>query len=93
MVVVAGCLFGIGLLGMWELAMDTLAQVLVALGLYLLVGVPLGIAAARNRTVERLLRPLLDLFQTIPSFVLLAIAIDRMTAAYGQARGSAGQAG
>jgi glycine betaine/proline transport system permease protein len=70
-VVVGGCLFGVGLLGMWELAMDTLAQVVVALGLCLLVGVPLGIAAARSRRVERLLRPVLDLFQTIPSFVLL----------------------
>ncbi len=71
----AASLFGIGLLGMWELSMDTLAQVLVAVALSLLIGIPLGIWAAASDRVERALRPLLDFLQTIPSFVLLVPVI------------------
>lgn len=70
-----GGLFAIGLLGMWELSMDTLAQVLVALGMCLVIGIPLGILAARKPLVEALLRPVLDFLQTIPSFVLLVPVI------------------
>ena len=64
-------LTAIGFLGMWELSMDTLAQVLVALGICLLIGLPVGILAARKPFIEFLLRPVLDFLQTIPSFVLL----------------------
>lgn len=68
-------LFLIGLLGMWALAMDTLSQTLIAVGLALAIAIPLGIWAARNDTVDFLLRPLLDLLQTIPSFVFLVPVI------------------
>ncbi len=68
-------LFGIGLLGMWELSMDTLAQVLVALVMALLIGIPLGVWAAASDRVDRALRPMLDFLQTIPSFVLLVPVI------------------
>ncbi len=71
----AGCLMAIGLLGMWELSMDTLAQVVVAVVMCLLIGVPVGILSARKPLVEALLRPLLDFLQTIPSFVLLVPVI------------------
>ncbi len=71
----AGSLVAIGLLGMWELAMDTLAQVLVAVAISLLIGIPLGVWAARSDRGERLLRPVLDFLQTIPSFVLLVPVI------------------
>ncbi len=71
----AAALVGIGLLGMWELAMDTLAQVLVAVAMALLVGIPLGVWAARSDRVDRVLRPVLDFLQTIPSFVLLVPVI------------------
>ncbi|MBC7813914.1 MAG: ABC transporter permease subunit [Burkholderiales bacterium] len=64
-------LFGIGLLGMWEFAMDTLSQVIVAVLLSIAIGIPLGILAARFRAVEVVLRPLLDTLQTIPTFVYL----------------------
>ncbi len=67
----AASLFGLGLLGMWELSMDTLAQVLVALAMTLMIGIPLGVWAAASDRVARLLRPVLDFLQTIPSFVLL----------------------
>lgn len=68
-------LFAIGLLGMWEPAMDTLSQTLIAVALSLVIAIPLGIWAARNDKVDLLLRPLLDLFQTIPSFVFLVPVI------------------
>lgn len=65
----------IGLLGMWELSMDTLAQVLVAVAVTLLIGIPLGIMTARSDRFRSLLRPVMDFLQTIPSFVLLVPVI------------------
>ena len=67
----AACVAGLGLLGMWTLSMDTLAQVIVAVAMAILCGIPLGVLAARSDRFERLLRPVLDFLQTIPSFVLL----------------------
>jgi glycine betaine/proline transport system permease protein len=68
-------LFTVGLLGMWELSMDTLSQTLVAVILALMIALPLGIWAARSNTVDLLLHPLLDVLQTIPSFVFLVPVI------------------
>ncbi|MCB8928910.1 MAG: ABC transporter permease subunit [Ardenticatenaceae bacterium] len=64
-------LFAVGLLGMWELAMVTLSQVIVAVFFSLLIAIPLGIWAARNDVVTAVLRPVLDFLQTIPAFVYL----------------------
>ncbi|HEX6989496.1 MAG TPA: proline/glycine betaine ABC transporter permease [Bacillota bacterium] len=72
--VLAGFLF-IGSLGMWEPAMSTLAIVITATLLAVVVAVPTGIAMARSDLLDRLLRPLLDLMQTMPSFVYLIPAI------------------
>ena len=69
------CVAGLGLLGMWELSMDTLAQVVVAVAMAILCGIPLGVLAARNDRFERMLKPVLDFLQTIPSFVLLVPVI------------------
>lgn len=69
-IVVGGLLF-IGVLGMWEYAMDTLSQVLIAVLISLLIGIPLGILNARYPPIERGLRPILDTLQTIPTFVYL----------------------
>jgi glycine betaine/proline transport system permease protein len=71
----AAGMIGLGLLGMWELSMDTLSQVLVAVVLTLIVGIPLGIVAARSNTFAMILRPLLDFLQTIPPFVYLVPVI------------------
>lgn len=65
----------LGLLGMWQQSMDTLSQVLVAVVFTVLIGIPLGIWAARNVVVEATLRPLLDFLQTIPPFVYLVPVI------------------
>ncbi len=64
-------MFMLGLLGMWELAMDTLSQVIVAVIISVLIGIPLGIWAARNDHADRGLRVMNDFLQTIPVFVYL----------------------
>ncbi|MCU1391882.1 MAG: glycine/betaine transporter permease [Ilumatobacteraceae bacterium] len=69
------CFVGIGALRVWDLAMDTLSQVLVAAVLSLLIAIPLGVWAARSGVVERILRPLLDVAQVMPAFVYLVPVI------------------
>ncbi|MER5890990.1 ABC transporter permease subunit [Streptomyces sp. NPDC001941] len=64
-------LAAIGVLGVWEPALDTLSQVLAAVAVTLVIGVAVGVAAARSARVERWLRPVLDVFQTMPQFVYL----------------------
>ncbi|MEV0266438.1 ABC transporter permease subunit [Streptomyces sp. NPDC050617] len=61
----------IGVLGLWQSSMDTLSQVLAALVVTLVVGFAVGVAAARSRRLETVLRPVLDVFQTMPQFVYL----------------------
>ncbi|MEV5382262.1 ABC transporter permease subunit [Streptomyces sp. NPDC052721] len=61
----------IGVLGVWEPSLDTLSQVLAAVAVTLALGFAAGIAAARSDRVERALRPVLDVFQTMPQFVYL----------------------
>lgn len=61
----------IGVLGVWSPALDTLSQVLAAVAVTLVLGFATGIAAARSDRVERALRPVLDVFQTMPQFVYL----------------------
>ena len=58
-------------LGVWGEAMQSLALVAVAVLLVVLLGLPLGVAAARLPRLGRALAPLYDLMQTIPSFVYL----------------------
>ncbi|MBK9049989.1 MAG: ABC transporter permease subunit [Chloroflexi bacterium] len=70
----AGLVF-LGALGMWNAGMDTLSQVIVAVSLSVLLGVPLGVFSARYRWLEQSLRPLLDFLQTIPAFVYLVPVI------------------
>lgn len=61
----------IGLTGAWEPAMVSLSLVLTAVIFSVIVGLPLGILAAQNNRVESLIRPVLDVMQTIPTFVYL----------------------
>ncbi|MDO5739890.1 MAG: ABC transporter permease subunit [Ornithinimicrobium sp.] len=62
-------------MGMWVPAMQTLALVLIATIIAVLIAVPVGIAAARNSVVSSLVRPVLDFLQTMPAFVYLIPAI------------------
>ena len=61
----------IGYFGMWEDTMSTLAIILVATFLCISIGIPLGIAMARSSKVQAFVVPILDIMQTIPSFVYL----------------------
>lgn len=69
--IAVSCLVIVGLIGAWANAMTTLAIVLTAVSFCILFGVPAGIVASQSERAERLLRPVLDFMQTIPSFVYL----------------------
>nr|WP_152926177.1 proline/glycine betaine ABC transporter permease [Microbacterium sp. GCS4] len=60
---------------LWVPAMQTLALVLVAAVIAVIIAVPLGIWSARNATVRAILKPVLDFMQTMPAFVYLIPAI------------------
>ncbi|PFG44046.1 glycine betaine/proline transport system permease protein [Isoptericola jiangsuensis] len=69
-----GTLVGFGVIAgvdQWDNAMDTLALVLLATLVALVLGIPLGIWAARDDRVSRIVRPVLDFMQTMPAFVYL----------------------
>jgi glycine betaine/proline transport system permease protein len=61
--------------GYWEETTETLALVLAASSVCMVVGVPIGIAAAHRPRLFAFLRPILDLMQTLPTFVYLIPAI------------------
>jgi glycine betaine/proline transport system permease protein len=61
--------------GYWEETTETLALVIAASTVCMAVGVPVGIAAAHRPKLYAVLRPILDLMQTLPSFVYLIPAI------------------
>ncbi|MBD1551862.1 ABC transporter permease [Pseudomonas typographi] len=70
-VLIAGLLFLVGAVGLWDKLMQTLALMLVATALSVLLGVPLGVLAARWPRLRLVLMPVLDVMQTLPSFVYL----------------------
>jgi glycine betaine/proline transport system permease protein len=57
--------------GLWAESMETLALMLSAVGLSILIGVPLGIAAGRSARFNRALTPFLDAAQIVPAFAYL----------------------
>ena len=61
----------IDLVDLWSESMTTLAMIFTAVIFCMLIGIPLGILASRSKTFEIILRPILDIMQTIPSFVYL----------------------
>lgn len=71
-------LSGLGLIygmGYWSQTMETLALILVSAVIALLIGIPLGIWAAKNKTAGKIMRPLMDFMQTMPAFVYLIPAV------------------
>ena len=68
-------MFMIGTFGYWELAMRTLSLVIASVFFSLLIGIPTGINMARNDRTETILKPMLDMMQTMPSFVYLIPAL------------------
>jgi glycine betaine/proline transport system permease protein len=67
---VLGLVFIISL-DLWEAAMQTLALVLAATVVALIIGIPIGIIAAKSGVIETAIRPILDIAQTMPAFVYL----------------------
>jgi glycine betaine/proline transport system permease protein len=61
----------IGLIGLWDAAMQTLALMIVAVFLSVLIGIPLGLLMASFNWLRRIMMPVLDVMQTMPSFVYL----------------------
>lgn len=71
---VIGLLF-IENIGLWNVTMQTLAMVLAAVIMCIIIGVPIGILSAKNETAHRIIAPILDFMQTLPAFVYLLPAI------------------
>lgn len=72
--VVAGAviiLFAIGYFGMWEDTMRTISMILVCTILSIVIGIPIGIVMSRSEHVQNFVNPILDVMQTMPSFVYL----------------------
>jgi glycine betaine/proline transport system permease protein len=67
---VVGLVF-IDLVDLWSESMTTLAMIFTAVIFCIIIGIPLGIFSSRSKTFEIILRPILDVMQTIPSFVYL----------------------
>ena len=61
----------IDLVDLWQETMTTLAMIFTAVIFCMIIGIPLGIVASRSNLFETILRPILDIMQTIPSFVYL----------------------
>lgn len=68
-------MFSIGLFGLWDQMIYTLAIVLISVIVSLVIGMPLGILMAKKETVESFMKPILDAMQTMPSFVYLIPAV------------------
>jgi len=69
-----GVKFALGM-GYWTTTMETLALIITASLFSLLVGIPVGIWAAKSDTVDKVVRPILDFMQTMPPFVYLIPAV------------------
>jgi glycine betaine/proline transport system permease protein len=67
---VVGLVF-IDLVDLWSESMTTLAMIFTAVIFCIIIGIPLGIISSRSKMFEIILRPILDIMQTIPSFVYL----------------------
>ena len=67
---VIGLIF-IDLVDLWSESMTTLAMIFTAVIFCIIIGIPLGILCSRSKIFETIMRPVLDVMQTIPSFVYL----------------------
>lgn len=62
-------------IGVWDDTMATIALALSGTAVSLIIGIPLGILASQSNIAERIIRPILDFMQTLPSFVYLIPAV------------------
>ncbi|MFQ6121722.1 MAG: ABC transporter permease [Dehalococcoidales bacterium] len=68
-------MYFIGMLELWDLCMSTLALIATAVLISVVLGIPTGILAARSDRVDNMVRPVLDVMQTMPAFVYLIPAL------------------
>ncbi len=68
----AGGFAALGIMGLWQSSMETLAQMLAAVLISVLIGIPLGIIAGRSRRFAAVVTPILDVMQIMPTFAYLA---------------------
>jgi ABC-type proline/glycine betaine transport system permease subunit/ABC-type proline/glycine betaine transport system substrate-binding protein len=73
--VIALLTFAVGVLGLWDLMLQTLSLMLIASAVSLLIGLLTGILVAKVAIAKRLILPILDVMQTMPSFVYLLPAL------------------
>jgi glycine betaine/proline transport system permease protein len=61
----------IGAIGLWDASMQTLSLMIVAVVISVAIGIPIGVAMASFRWLRSVMLPVLDVMQTMPSFVYL----------------------
>jgi glycine betaine/proline transport system permease protein len=69
------CLAYLGLLGFWEKSMSTMALIATSVLICVVIGLPLGVLCAKSRRVNAVMEPILDVMQTLPTFVYLIPAV------------------
>ncbi|MGB2786161.1 glycine betaine ABC transporter substrate-binding protein [Psychrobacter sp.] len=67
----AAGLFLIGAFGLWGALIDTLALLIVSVLVTVVIGIPIGIAMSGSKVLRKVVTPILDVMQTMPSFVYL----------------------
>ena len=71
----AAMLFFVGMCGLWDNMLETISMVIVAVFLSIIMGFPMGIIVAMSKRTSTIVRPILDLMQTMPAFVYLVPAV------------------
>jgi len=74
-VAVGALMLVVGMLGLWDLMIQTLSLMLISSAVSLLIGLPVGIWVAKSATPRAIILPTLDVMQTMPSFVYLIPAL------------------
>ncbi len=74
-IALSAMLLAIGFFGLWDMMLYTLAIVIISVLVSLVLGLPLGIFMAKSDRTKRIVMPILDAMQTMPSFVYLLPAV------------------
>jgi len=75
MIFAAAGLAYLGLFGFWEKSMATMALIATSVVICVIIGIPLGVLCAKSKRTNTVLEPILDIMQTLPTFVYLIPAI------------------
>lgn len=75
MIFTAAGLAYLGLFGFWEKSMATMALIATSVVICVVIGIPLGVLCAKSRRANAVLEPILDIMQTLPTFVYLIPAV------------------